>query len=129
MTVAFGYEPERVWMKLRFKDGGQKSSNHFLCYPVLDYRNAERSRFLRVWAFTDMDASQWQRPKLTCFQLFHERREVFLSVDVKHFDADFVHTRGPTILLDRFESLLHEFGSNPPSQRVYLDLPHGEPFT
>ena len=55
--------------------------------------------------------------------------EVFLEVDSKQLDADLVHSRGPAIPLDGLEGLSHEPGSDPPGQRMHLDLFHGGPFT
>ena len=55
---------------------------------------------------------------------------MLLQVRCKHADADFVHPCGPAIPLDRTEGFQHQLGSNPPRQRMNLDLlAHAEPFT
>ena len=116
-------------MKLGFKNRGKKSSNHFLRDAVSNHRNAERSELLRAGTFGDIDTTQRARPESSGLQVPHQRREVFLQVGIKHFDADLVHPGSPAISLDRLEGLSHELGRNPPCQRVHLDLLHGEPFT
>ena len=129
VAVASGDESVRVLVKLWFKDRGKKPSNHFLSDPISHHRNAERSKLRRAGAFGDVDTAQRQGPERSRFQLPHQRREVFLEVGSEHLNADLVHPRGPAIPLDGLEGLSHELGGDPPGQRMYLDLFHGEPFT
>ena len=129
VAVASFDESERTIVKLGFEDRSQKPTYHFLRHAITNHRNAERSELLRTRAFRDVDATQRERPKTSGFQIPHQRREVFLSVGIKHFDAHLVYSGGPAIPPYRLEGLSHELGRNPPRQRVHLDLLHGEPFT
>src|SRR5271166_1374047 len=129
VTVASGDESVRVVVKLWFKDRRKKPSNHFLSYPISHHWNAERSKLRRTRAFGNEDTAERQGLERSRFQLPHQRREVLLEVGSKHLNADLVHPSGPAIPLDGLEGLSHEPRGNPPGQRVYLDLLHGEPFT
>ena len=72
---------------------------------------------------------QGERPERAGLEIPHDRREVFFQVPLEHLDADFIDPRGPTVPLDLLEGFVHEFGSDPPGQRVRLDLLlHGVPF-
>ncbi len=129
VAVAAGDESVRVFVKLWFKDRCKKPSNHLLGHAISHHGNAERSKLRRAGAFGNEDTAERQGLERSRFQLPHQRREVFLKVGSKHLNADLVHPRGPAIPLDGLEGLSHEPRGNPPGQRVYLDLLHGEPFT
>ena len=129
MAVPSFDKSERGIVKLRFEDGGQKSSNHFLGHPIANHGNPERAKLCRAGSLGYVDTTQRPWPELSGFHLPHQRREVVLEVCLKHLDANLVHPSGPAIPLYRLEGLSHELGRNPPCQRVHLDLFHGEPFT
>ena len=95
---------------------------------VLLVTRFESKMLLRSWAFGNVDSAQREGPELAGFQIPHQCRKVLFQIGIKHVDAHLIHTRGPSIPLDRLEGLSHDRGRDPPGQRMHLDLLHGEPF-
>jgi len=111
MTVPPGTKTIRRPVELAFEDGSQEAANHILSHPVSNGRDAEWP-FLR-WGFGDIGTSEGMRLKGPTLEVPHQCREIFISVSVKHLNANFVYPRGPTVTLDGLEGVEHHAERNP----------------
>ena len=115
-------------MKQGFEDRIQKPTHHFLSDSITNTGNTERSLLVGAGAFTNVDPTQREWSERAGFHLPHQRVQVFFAVGIKHVDAHLVDSRSASISSHRLEGLSHQFGSNPPGERMGLDfLLHGVP--